>query len=85
MQHMKHRLHHQVNEEPKKKERHIVSWTQEVFLYFYFTASHVMYIYIPWLWIYVLCLLGIFSQELWKLQEDDILREQISIHGTDKY
>ncbi|XP_028804586.1 transcription factor MYB88-like isoform X2 [Neltuma alba] len=46
MQDMKQRQHQQDKEESKKKERHIVSWTQE---------------------------------------EDDILREQISIHGTDNW
>ncbi|KAK4263426.1 hypothetical protein QN277_028833 [Acacia crassicarpa] len=46
MQNMNQRQHQQYKEESKKKERHIVSWSQE---------------------------------------EDDILREQISIHGTDNW
>ncbi|KAF8408072.1 hypothetical protein HHK36_007213 [Tetracentron sinense] len=45
-----------LNEVPKQKERHIVTWTQQFYLI-----------------------------EESEMQEDDILREQISIHGTENW
>ena len=90
------------NEDSKKKERHIVTWTQEVpflilfhshsiikvlFLFFFF--SFIFLSLIPW-WVLVVfqsssLIDGFLTWVFLELQEDDILRQQISLHGTEKY
>ena len=84
------------NEDSKKKERHIVTWTQEVFCLFpliyllilcfgvHINLMGIFFLF-PLIYLLVLCfgvLINLMS--IWGLQEDDILREQISLHGTEK-
>lgn len=67
------------NEDSKKKERHIVTWTQEVpFAFFLCSLFHVI-------GFKSIASVVLIFERLLELQEDDILREQISLHGTDKY
>lgn len=58
----------------KKKERHIVSWSQEVvFLFLKFYIQLVLFQHAFDLIEWLVC-----------SQEDDILREQIHLHGSEK-
>jgi hypothetical protein len=61
----------------KKKERHIVTWTQQV-LFISLILLHSPFYFSDSKW------LVFWRDGFGDLQEDDTLRDQISIHGTDK-
>lgn len=71
-------LQHQ-QQQQKKTTRPIVSWSPQVSL----SHLHVFF----FIFVYLFLSFKLFSNEMndFVLQEDDILREQIRIHGTDKY
>jgi len=63
------------NQDSKKKERHIVTWSQEVCTYIWWNSVFVLYCSVfEWFW-----------NGFMELQEDVILREQITLHGTEKW
>ena len=65
---------------PKQKERHIVTWSQQVDS---LSSTSVLNLLEKFSMFFrrSLCFYG---HRLVGLQEDDILREQISLHGTEK-
>lgn len=60
------------NEDSKKKERHIVTWAPEVCDEYIYTYMSVLN-------------LSVFWNGFLELQEDVILRDQITLHGTEKW
>lgn len=71
------------NSDSKKKERHIVTWSQEVS--FHFTLDRLKFNVLIKYTCFVCWFFVLFNDMVFWLQEDDILRNQISVHGTDKY
>lgn len=71
-------------EASKQKERTIVSWSQEVREMILFSLFSDFFFFN---WFLVSCSLINYLLMIWIVfgyQEDDILREQIRVHGTDK-
>lgn len=65
---------------PKQKERHIVTWSQQVDS----LSSSLVLNLLEKFSVFLRRILCFMDVGCVGLQEDDILREQISLHGTEK-